>query len=107
MIPISGFPQSAYYAAPTTMGSDGQWSHGAAMAVKVRSEPAFQQTLSGEGTEGRYSGSVLLTPTAMVPGGLVWLPGRDQTKRDQALVVQSVQPATDINGIVDYYQVSL
>lgn len=107
MIPASGFPQTAYYAAPTTMGADGQWTHGSATSVRVRAEPAFQQVPGGDGVDGRYSGSVLLTPTAMVPGGLVWLPGRDQTKRDQALVVQSVQPATDINGVADYYQVTL
>lgn len=107
MMPVGGFPQNAYYAAPTGVGGDGIDAYGAATLVQVRSEAAFQVSPAGDGYAANYSASMLLTPTAMVPGGLVWLPGRDQTKRDQALRVTGIQPATDINGVVDYYQVTL
>lgn len=107
MIPVGGFPQRAYYAAPIGVGVDGIDNYGPAVLVEVRSEAAFQVSPAGDGYQGNYSASVLLTPAAMVPGGLVWLPGRDQTKRDQALRVTGVQPATDVDGVVDYYQVTL
>lgn len=107
MIPAAGFPQRAYYAAPTGVGVDGIDTHGAPVLVDVRSEAAFLVQPSGTGYVGGYSGSVLLTPTEMLTGGLVWLPGKNPTERDEALRISGVQPATDIDGVVDYWQVTL
>jgi hypothetical protein len=107
MIPASGFPQSGYYAAPTAVGTDGQWAHAAPVPVVMRVEPSFAQSSGVDGQTGQYAGTELLTPTPMLLNGLVWLPGRNPANRDEALVVQEVRPATDLGGVADYQVVRL
>ena len=100
------FVHTIYIASATGVNSQGEYTYGAATAVKARVEQKRQEIIRPDGT--RYEANhEIMTTTEIKPTTRIWLPGQSTSNTKLARVPQQVKSADDIRGGNRIYLVSL
>jgi hypothetical protein len=99
--------QTVGLAARTSVSSSGEPSFGSVQTLSARVESKPRTSRGGSGGDAAASTTEIWLATQPKVGDRIWLPGKDTTKAAQALEVLSVDGIPDLDGVTEFWRVSV